>query len=51
MNALMALCLWMAIGGYVVGKKRGHPWLYAVASVPVTFGVYTLMIGVIALAP
>lgn len=34
------LMIWMAIGAYIIGKKRGKGGLYALLSIPVSLVTY-----------
>lgn len=38
--ALMALCIWIAFFAYIQGKKKGKPWRYLLASIPVSALAY-----------
>ena len=37
---LFYLMFWLAIAGYVFGKRTGKEWLWVLASIPVSIAAY-----------
>lgn len=46
MNALY-LVIWMAVGGYVYGKRRGKAKQYALASIPIAIATYIALVAAV----
>lgn len=48
MHPLLALCLVVGVGAYVVGKRKGRPLLFTALSVPASFAGYAVLLLAIA---